>query len=107
MAIRYVSLPEKGTTIAILENTTYDVVNKINKILGDSPWCFVGRNYLMPRSFKAVAKVYGGDVFDEEEGKKIAKEKLMKKYRKAYDKRMSRFAKCIDDLNNSFTKAYH
>ena len=42
--------------------------------------CYMIREkYMMPKQFKVKVKLAKGDVYDEEKGKMLAKEKLMKK----------------------------
>lgn len=99
MAIKYYSIPSQGKTVAILRNTEMDAINKIGKIMNGFDWCFYTKKYLMPQQFRAVVKVYGDDVFDVEEGRRRAKEKLMKTYRKAFNKRFDMFRADLITLN--------
>ena len=100
MAIKYYSIPEKGMVIGVLNGTSEDALNKISKITRDTEFCACNRKYLMPDNFKAYAKVYGGDKFDEEVGKEIVKKKLMKKYYKCFDRKMAMFKASMDRLNS-------
>lgn len=56
--IKYVILEDKKTVIGILENTSLDGINKINKIMGvdagTSPFYVSHPKYLMPNIFKAT-----------------------------------------------------
>lgn len=99
MAIKYYSIPSKGQTVAILRDTEMDAINKINKCMNGFDWCFCTKKYLMPKQFRVVVKVHGDDVFSEEEGKKIAKQKLLRKYYKAFDARMDMFRSDLIILN--------
>lgn len=99
MAIKYIQLPEKKMTIAILEDCRYDAVVKISKMLeAASSLRFDPQKYLMANSFRAIAKCAPEDEWDEEVGKAVAKAKVMKKYYKAYDKRLDAF---VDELNDA------
>lgn len=99
MAIKYYSIPEKRQVIAVMPNTQYDAYNKIDKIMRETNFSFMpcGTNeynkYLMPDNFKVVLTCDERDVYDEEEGKKIAKQKLMRNYRKSINKRLAKFKK--------------
>lgn len=99
MAIKYISIPEKKTTIAILHNAELSAVNKIESILGgtNSLW-FDPDKYMMNSSYKATVICRDGDEFSVEQGKKEAKKKLMKKYYRALDKKIDAF---IEDLNTA------
>ena len=103
MAIKYIQIPEKKMTIAILEDCRYDAVVKIAKILDStSSLRFNPEKYLMSNSFKAIAKCAPDDVWDEDVGKAVAKAKVMKKYYKSYDKRLDAF---VDELNEVMFEA--
>ena len=57
MAIKYIQIPEKKMTVAVLENTRYSAVLKIAKALGSTKsLCFNPDKYVMPNTFKAIAK---------------------------------------------------
>lgn len=99
MAIRYIQLPEKKMTIAILENTRYSAVSKIAKAIGNTKsLCFDPDRYVMPNSFKAIAKCSPEDQWDADVGKVVAKAKVMRKYYKSYDKMLDMFSKDIMNL---------
>ena len=103
--IKYYSVPSQGKTVAILRNTEMDAINKIGKMMNDFDWCFCSKKYLMPQQFRAVVKVHGDDVFNTEEGMKLAKEKLMAKYYKAFDKRIDMFKADLATLNGRVIEA--
>lgn len=99
MAIKYYSAPGQKT-VAVLDGTQYDAINKIAKLTGESDLCLFGSKYMMPDTFRVVTRCHYGDVFDAETGKKIAKAKLMKKYYKCFDRKMAMFKASMDRLNN-------
>lgn len=99
MAIKYYSNPEKGMVIGVLNGTSMDAANKISKMMRDTAFCAWHEKYRMPDTFKAYAKVYGGDKFDEEVGKEIVKKKLMKRYYKSFDSRIDAFRADVINLN--------
>lgn len=99
MAIKYISIPERRKTVAILEGTSWDALNKITKLCGNasiSPDLFY---YEMPDHFRAVAVCSAEDEWDEEVGKKIAKEKLMRKYYNSFDGKIDLFRKNVAFVN--------
>lgn len=99
MAIKYYSVPEQGMVVGVLNNTATDAIHKIEKITDGTAFCAWNKKYMMPNQFRAVAKTYGGDQFDEEVGKNIVKEKLMKRYYKSFDAKMDMFCHDLMVLN--------
>ena len=101
MAIKYYKIPEKKITIGVLNGCQYDVGNKIAKLTADLNIDVFScdEKYLMPDTFRAIVRCHDDDVFDEEEGERQVKEKLMKKYYRSFDKRMAMFKKHIECLD--------
>ena len=102
MAIKYYCMPEEGRIIGVLDDCGNDVINKIDKLCIDTGFDFwADDRFVMPRSFKAEAIVRDGDVYDEEVGKEIIRQKIMKRYYASHDKRMDLF---VSYLNNFVQK---
>ena len=100
MAIKYYCMPEAGKVVGVLSGCQDDVINKIDKICADTGFDFwADERFIMPRIFKAEAIVKEGDVYDEEEGKKIVREKIMKRYYASRDKRIDLFKCMLINLN--------
>lgn len=101
MAIKYYKIPEKKITIGVLNGCQYDVLNKIAKLTADLNIDVItyDEKYLMPDTFHAIVRCHDDDVFDAKEGECRAKEKLMNKYYRSFDKRMAMFKKQLDRLN--------
>ena len=91
MAMNYYVIPEQGKVIGVLNGCAWDAVRKIERITNGTCFCAFDKKYLMPNTFRAVAKCSEDDVFDEETGKEIAKQKVMVKYYDSLDRRMSAF----------------
>ena len=92
MAIKYFINEEKRQVIGVLENTRYDAINKIEKMLGDTEFCFCGgKKYLMPSEYRAVVQCDPRDEFNVEVGKQIAKKRILKNYYASLDKRIDKF----------------
>ena len=92
MAIKYFVNEEKRQVIGLLENTEWDAINKINKLLRDTKFCFcAGEEYMMPREYRAVVQCDERDEFNPEVGKKIAKERILDRYYPAVQKRVNKF----------------
>ena len=99
MAIKYYCMPEKGKIVGILDGTARDVINKIDKICTDTGFIVYPEDkFLMPRSFKAEATVKFPDIYDEEIGKEIVRQKIMKRYYKSHDKRIQLFKHYLEEL---------
>jgi hypothetical protein len=90
--IKYFINEDKKQVIGVLEDTRWDAVNKINKMIRDTDFCVVAsEKYMMPDKFKAIVQCDPADEFDPEVGKKIAKERIMSRYYPALDKRVGKF----------------
>ena len=92
MAIKYFVNEEKRQVIGLLENTRWDAYNKICKMLRDTDFCLAPNNkYMMPVEFRAVVKCDPSDEFNVEEGKRIAKKRILDRYYPALHKRVDKF----------------
>ena len=98
MAIKYYHNPKKQT-IAVLQGTEFDCINKIEKTMHNFDWAWCTQKYLMPNCFRASVKCADGDEYDEKLGEKYAKEKLMTRYYKSLDSRWDAFVNDILELN--------
>lgn len=99
MAIKFYDIPEKGMTVGVLCGTSEEALNKIRKITDGTTFCAYDMKYVMPDSFRAVTKVHGDDVYDQDTGRQIVKEKLMAKYYKSFDAKMDLFRRDLLVLN--------
>lgn len=101
MAIKYYEVPEKRQVIAVMNNTQYDSINKIRKIMNQSGYYFSPmseremESYMMPDDFKVVVTCDERDEYSFEVGKQIAKNRLLKNYRKSLDKRIGKFHESV------------
>lgn len=86
MAIQYYSNPNTKETFAVLRGTELDAINKIDKFLNEFDCYMIREKYMMPKQFKVKVK--------------LAKEKLMKKYYSAFDKRIDMFRADLIALNS-------
>ena len=102
MAIKYVVIPEKKQTIGILRNTEYDAINRIEKMSGNTICISNMNKYLMPHTFKATVTCHDGDEYNEEEGKRQAKKKLLQNYYRSVDRRIDKFREELLILNGKF-----
>lgn len=100
MAIRYFINEEKKQVIGLLENTRWDAMNKINKIVGNTDFCVVpNKKYMMPSRFKVTVTCDPRDTFDSEIGKNIAKKRILDRYYKSLDSKVDAFRIATMELN--------
>ena len=102
MAIKYIVLEDQRKIYGIMENTRYDAVNKINRIIGSGNSVFTAHNkkYEMPNTFKACCVCDKKDEFSVDEGKALVKKKVLGKYYKSFDKRIDMFKCDLIQLNS-------
>ena len=92
MAIKYFINEEKKQVIGLLENTRWDAVRKINRMIRDTDFCVApNEKYMMPTEFRVVVQCDERDEFDPEVGKKIAKKRILDRYYPALHKRVGKF----------------
>lgn len=104
MAIKYYPIPEKRQMVAVLSNCKYDAYNKIDKMLHETGFCFspngtkTYNKYMMPDTFKVVVTCDPRDEYSIEEGKRVAKIKVMRNYHKSMDKRIASFKENVASM---------
>ena len=90
--IKYFVNKDKRQVIGLLEGTEWDAINKINKMIVDTDFCFApSEKYMMPSEFRAVIQCDERDEFSVEKGKKIAKKRILERYYASLDKRVNKF----------------
>jgi hypothetical protein len=90
--IKYFINEEKRQVIGLLDGTEWDAINKINKMMLDTHFCFcASEQYMMPSEFRAVVQCDERDEFIPEVGMRYAKERIMSRYYASLDKRVSKF----------------
>lgn len=100
--IKYFVNEEKRQVIGLLDDTRYDALNKIDKMLDGTPFSYWNKKCIMPNSFKVVVTCDPSDEFDVEIGKKIAKKRIMDHYYNSFDKRIDVFVTDVNDLCGKF-----
>lgn len=94
--IKYFVNEEKRQVIGVLDGTEWDAINKINKMMLDTGFCFcANEKFMMPSEFRAVVQCDERDEFSVEEGMKIAKERIMKRYYASLDKRVHKWREAL------------
>ena len=92
MAIKYYVSEKKRQVIGVLSDCRYDAINKIDKMIRDTDFCFCpSEKYMMPNEYRAVVQCDPRDEFSVEKGMKIAKDRILKRYYPALDKRVNKF----------------
>ena len=97
--IRYYYQPSTQKTYAELRNCRFDAINKIDKFMNGFDWCLSSKKYLMNDTYRVSVKLREGDVHDPVLARKYAKEKLMKRYYRDFDRCVSSFKSDILVLN--------
>jgi hypothetical protein len=98
--IKYFVNEKKRQVIGLLSNTQLDAINKIDKMVRDTDFCFCpSEKYMMPSEFRVVVQCDERDEFDPNVGKKIAKERILKNYYASLDKRVNKFFNAALILN--------
>lgn len=79
--IKYVK--NENVIVGIISGCELDAFNMLNKQLPNELRMVECPEYLkLPNEFKGIAKCNPSDTFDEEKGKELAKNRLLKKYNK-------------------------
>lgn len=100
MAIKYFVNEEKKQVIGLLENTRWDAVNKIEKMVSNTGFCVtLKKKYMMPSRFKVTVTCDPRDTFDPEIGKRIAKKRILDRYYKSLDQKVDAFRIAAMELN--------
>lgn len=90
--IKYFINSDKKQVVGLLANTRWDAYNKICKMVRDTDFCVAASDkYMMPSEFRVVVQCDDRDEFDPEIGQKKAKDRLLKRYYAALDKRVNKF----------------
>lgn len=98
--IKYFINEEKQQVIGLLENTRWDAYNKIGKMIRDTDFCVAPREkYMMPDEFRAVVQCDQTDEFSVEEGKRLAKKRILDRYYTSFDNRINKFINEVYVLN--------
>ena len=102
--VKYKVYADKGIVVAIIRPGTCDAINEFNKkymaqttagIELDFGWNKASDHFAMPAKLTAVAKCHPEDTFNEELGKRIAFNKLRKKYNESMNKRLYKILTCL------------
>ena len=105
--VEFQEIPSKGIVIARIRGTRYDAIDLINqkfvahatsKILIECNDYKDSNRYLMPASYKAVARCHPDDTYDFEMGKRIALNKLIDTYHSGLDRRFALFLEDMDKV---------
>lgn len=100
--IKYYVNEEKGVVYAVIGGCQYDLLE--SKFLRKLPIpSFLSFDWELPDVFKGVARLHENDAkenFDAEFGKKLAKARAMKKYKKAKADKMWKYRTYISEILN-------
>lgn len=103
--VEYRVYAEKGIVIAMIRPNSNEALEEFNNKymaqstsgieLGFNWWNSTFMHFAMPNKLTAVAKCHPEDTFDEELGKRIALNKLRKKYNTSKNKRLYKMLECL------------
>ena len=100
MAIKYHINEEDRKVVAVIENTAFDAYHKICRMMQDTDFCVALKDkYVMHSSYRAVVTCDERDEFNVEEGKRIAKKRVLEHYYSALDRRIDEFKNSILVMN--------
>ena len=100
MSIKYYYNPEKQGTIAVLTDTRYDFLNKVNKMAANTGIVVCGDKYLMKKEYRGIVYCNEQDVYNEQVGRDKAKEKCMNRYYRDFDKLWGMFQEDLITINS-------
>lgn len=104
MSIYYDVDTENQKVTAKFLFTKYDAIDKIRKISNRTPvlfrYDFERERYMMADTYSATVTCHAPDVFNVEEGKRLAKEKLKKHYMAAMNRRLHKFMFDLQQLED-------
>lgn len=98
--IKYYYKPSTRQTFAVLNGCQFDAINKIEKFMRGFDWRMCTNKYMMRDTYRVSVKCSADDEFDEAKGKAYAKEKLMKKYYRDFDRCVDQFRSDLIELNS-------
>lgn len=90
MQVKYIVKKEDGVVVCIGEDVAFDVVKDLGYNLAEVTRLKDIMPYIIRDSFKGVAKLSGGDKWNEAVGKKVAYAKMKNKYLTAKSKVVDR-----------------
>jgi len=100
--IEYIVKENERMVIATLKGCSEDAINILNRRLRSTKFldCLTDFNkvysrYLIPNKFSSAVKCDPRDEFDVEEGKRKAKERLLVKYHRSFERAIVRY---VDDM---------
>ena len=99
MAIKYYYQPFTQKTYAELRGCRFDAINKISKFMSGFDWCMCTNKYMMRDTYRVSVKLADGDEHNEKVARTYAKEKLMQRYYRDFDRCIEMFRADLIELN--------
>ena len=91
---------EAGVVVAIAIGCSDIVVDDIEKRIGHETFYDEAQRYKINDTYRAVARLYPGDTFDEQLGKDIATKRLYHKLDKVVSRKLKKFAQSAEEKAN-------
>ena len=106
--IKYRVLKEQKKVIARIDNCQDDVIKYLNKIPSKEGYLKLNWDQLecvkLRGQYKATVICNPGDTFNEEEGKNKARERVVAKYHKDYNRAMNAAIEILESFGNTAKK---
>lgn len=107
--MKYAINVEKKQITAYVEGCENDAVNRANRLIRiflknggvSSVISYSNKKMKMAKKYSGTVTLRGDDVWNVEEGKKLAREKCLNNYHRAMELRMGMFAKDIKNFFNA------
>lgn len=104
--IKYSVIESQRKVIARIDNCENDAYNVLSKACKGKLLITEYAVKIAPK-FTAVAKCHPDDTFDVEEGKKIARERVIKKYNKAMARVLAEFECVLDSCWDNIDEVFY
>ena len=97
--IKYSIIEEQGKVIARIDGCKEDVLKVIEKQFGKSLLIVNPDDFSLRDSYRGVAMCHPEDEFSVEEGKRVAREKMLKKYNRDFNRHIMFFSDSLRELS--------
>ena len=109
MRIRNYVNEAKRTCVCVIDNTEYDFIRKIRKLLESQyghDFGFRGRNSYLLGPIRGKAKCHPDDVWNENIGIELARQRALEKYRVKWNKEVTYLLETLSSMDADITELY-
>ena len=113
MAIRYIVNEKDRIVVAVIDGCKNDAVNAANAWTNGYDWnaaqrvnttVYFNKKYYIPDKFTGIARCCEDDEWNEDIGKKIARDRVLDKYHRSLNKAIRKINKDIQAEANRFNE---